>query len=251
MNPVASSLVILACVFGSVLLGILVRRLLPSDHLSSDSKDVVMSGMGLVATTVALVLGLLVASAKNFYDTQTTEMTQFAANVVLLDRLLAHYGAEAAEARAVLRSSLILQVDQIWSTKTADQGYSLLATQGSESIVDKIQALSPKDDRQRSLQSEALNKAIQVGQTRLLVFEQKQAPVPKLLLVMLVFWLIAIFFSFGLFAPPNFTVLASLFVSAAAVSGAIFLILEMYSPYSGIIQVSDAPLRAALAQLGR
>jgi hypothetical protein len=93
--------------------------------------------------------------------------------------------------------------------------------------------------------------AIQVGQTRLLVFEQRRVPVPKLLLVMLVFWLIALFFSFGLFAPPNLTVLASLFVTAAAVSGAIFLILEMYSPYTGLIRVSDAPLRAALLQLGR
>jgi hypothetical protein len=54
----------------------------------------------LVATTVALVLGLLVASAKSFYDTQTSEVTQLSTNVLLLDRLMAHYGPEATEARA-------------------------------------------------------------------------------------------------------------------------------------------------------
>jgi hypothetical protein len=208
-----------------------------------------MGGVGLVAATLALVLGLLVASAKGCYDTQTAEVTQFAANVVVLDRLLGHYGAETAEARAVLRSSLILQTDQIWSGDAPSKDYSLLAAPTSESIVDEIQALSPKDDRQRSLQSQALEMAIKVGQTRLLVFEQRRVPVPTLLLLTLVFWLIVLFFSFGLFAPKNFTVLASLFVTAAAVSGAIFLILEMYSPYSGLIRVSDAPLRAALEPL--
>ena len=71
------------------------------------------------------------------------------------------------------------------------------------------------------------------------------------LLVVLVLWLTVIFISFGLFAPSNATVVASLFVSALSVSGAIFLILEMYTPYSGVIAVSSAPLRAALAQLGQ
>ena len=71
------------------------------------------------------------------------------------------------------------------------------------------------------------------------------------LLVVLVLWLTVIFISFGLFAPINATVLSSLFVSALSVSGAVFLILEMYAPYSGLIQISNAPLRAALAQLGQ
>jgi hypothetical protein len=70
-------------------------------------------------------------------------------------------------------------------------------------------------------------------------------------LVVLTFWVTALFVSFGLFAPFNTTTIASLFVSALSVSGAIFLILEMYTPYAGLIQISSAPLRAALAQLGQ
>jgi hypothetical protein len=89
-----------------------------------------------------------------------------------------------------------------------------------------------------------------IGETRWLMYEQAAATVSVPLLVVLVFWLAALFFSFGLFAPVNATVIVSFFVSALSVSAAIFLIVEMYSPYSGLIQISSAPLRAALAHLG-
>jgi len=89
------------------MLGVLLQRLLPDRHLTAESKDVVRLAMGLVATTLALVLGLLIASAKNFYDIQTTEVTQLAANVLLLDRMLSHYGGEAGEARATLQKTVI------------------------------------------------------------------------------------------------------------------------------------------------
>ena len=105
MSPFLFSLIVFACVFIGGMLGLLVGPRLPTQHASSDSKDVVRLGMGLVATTVALVLGLLVASAKSFYDTQNNEVTQLAANLVLLDRVLAHYGPEAADARASLRAT--------------------------------------------------------------------------------------------------------------------------------------------------
>jgi len=231
------------------MLGVLLQRLLPDRHLTAESKDVVRLAMGLVATTLALVLGLLIASAKNFYDIQTTEVTQLAANVLLLDRVLSHYGGEAGEARAALQKTVSSEIE-FWRRDEAAES-SQLATRSGEITLDKIQALSPKDDRQRSLQGQAVSLAIQIGQTRMLLYEQRQIPVPKPLLVMLIFWLIALFASFGLFAPRTLTVQVTLLIAAAAVCGAIFLILEMYHPYGGWIQLSDAPLRAALAQLGQ
>ena len=105
MTPFLSSLLVFACVFIGGMPGLYVGPMLPSQDVSSESRDVVRLVMGLVATTVALVLGLLVASAKSFYDTQNNEMTQLAANVVLLDRVLAHYGPEATDTRASLRAS--------------------------------------------------------------------------------------------------------------------------------------------------
>lgn len=206
--------------------------------------------MGLVGTMVALVLGLLIASAKSFYDTQSAEITQLSATAVLLDRILVHYGPETKEARGALRSTVVRILDLTWPHGASDKTHSGPNVR-SEAVLDKIQELSPTNDNQRSLKTQALGLTIQMGQARWLIFEQNTTSVPMPLLVILVFWLIVLFISFGLFVHPNVTVLISLFVSALAVSGAVLLILEMYSPYSGLIQVSSAPLRAALAQLGQ
>jgi hypothetical protein len=251
MNPINVSLLVFACAFGSALLGMLVKRLLPAHHVSSDSKDVVRVAMGMVATTVALVLGLLVYSAKSFYDTQTAEVTQLAANVVLLDRVLAHYGTESADIRAELQNSIQRHLEILWPEHASRNSNAQFATPGGEAILDKIHALTPKDDKQRTLQAQALTLALQIGQTRLLMLTQRSVPVPKLLLVMLVFWMMALFLSFGLFAPANLTVVVSLLVAAVAVCGAVFLMVEMYYPYGGLIQVSPAPLISALTQMGR
>jgi hypothetical protein len=251
MNPFATSLLVFVCAFGGAMLGMFIRRLLPEHDLGPESKEVVRAGMGLVATTVALVLGLLVFSAKSFFDSQTTEVTQIAANVVLLDRILAHYGPESADARAELQRSVSRLIDVLWSQDGSPSANIHLGTPTGEALLDKIQELSPKDERQRSLQSQALSLVLQTGQTRFLIYEQRIVPVPTLLLILLIFWLIALFISFGLFAPPNLIIVVSLSVASAAICGAVFLIVEMYYPYGGLIQVSPAPLRAAIAQLGR
>lgn len=251
MSAISASLLVFVCTFGGVLLGVYVRRLLPEEHLSSESKDVVKLGMGLVATTVALVLGLLIASAKGFYDTQVAEVTQLASNVVLLDRLLAHYGPESSEVRSVLRTATLKQVALLWSHDNSAATSVELGTQAGDPVLDHIEQLSPKDDRQRSLQAQAISLAIQLAQMRLLLLEQRRVPVPRTLLVVLIFWLFTLFVSFGLFAPFNITAMSSLFISAAAVSMAILLILEFYQPYSGLIQIPEAPVRAALAVLGK
>lgn len=137
----------------------------------------------------------------------------------------------------------------MWSKDGAPQ--SAPPSAGGEILYDKIQGLSPKDDTQRSLKSQALSMAVDIGKTRWLMYEQAMTSVSIPLLIVLVCWLTVIFISFGLFAPFNATVVSSLFVSALSVSGAIFLILEMYTPYTGLIQISSAPLRAALVNLGR
>jgi hypothetical protein len=242
MSSLIWGAVVFACIFGGGMLGMFVSPMLPDAHSSPNSRDVVRLGMGVVGTTVALVLGLLVGSAKNFYDTQNNEVTQLAANAVLLDRVLAHYGPDAADTRAALRTTVARWLENLEPGSSVGR---------SEALFDKIQALSSTNAAQTSLKAQASSLAIQLGQTRWLMFEQKTVPFPKLLLFMLISWLTALFLSFGLFAPRNFTVKAGLLISALAVSGAIFLILDMYQPYGGLTQVSDAPLRAATAQLGQ
>ncbi len=250
MSSIALALITFAVVFGGALLGIALRAVLPQNELNADSKDVVKLGVGLIATMAALVLGLLIASAKSSFDTQNSELTEMASRVVLLDRVLAHYGPETKEARDELRNSVVRSFNWISSKDTAGASQFEPSASG-EVLYDKIQGLSPKDDVQRSIQAQALSILVGLGQTRWLIAEQRISSVSTPLLLVLIFWLIIIFVSFGLFAPRNATVLVSLLVSALSVSGAIFLILEMYSPYAGLIRVSSAPLRAALTHLGQ
>jgi hypothetical protein len=251
MSSITVSLIVFACVFGGALLGLLLHASLPPHHLGNDSKDIVKLGMGLVGTMAALVLGLLVASAKGSYDAQSAELTHMAANIALLDRGLALYGPETKDTRALLRGAVSRILDQMWSKDGTSASAQAPTSAAGEILYEKIQGLSPKNDTQRSLQSQALSIAVDIAKTRWLMYAQQAISVSMPLLVVLVLWLTLIFISFGLFAPANATVVASLFVSALSVSGAIFLILEMYGPYSGLIQISNAPLRAALAQLGQ
>jgi len=251
MSSIASSAIVFACVFGGAMLGMFLRRVLPEHHLSSDSKDVVRIGMGLVVTLSALVLGLLISSAKSAYDAQSNELTEMSAKVVLLDRVLAHYGPEAKEAREVLRRAVVGLLDRMASTGGAASPQSVAPSAGAEVLYDYVHELSPKDDLQRSSKAEAVSIVLGLGQTRWLQYAQETNSVSKPLLVILVYWLTVIFISFGLFAPRHGTAIISLVLSALAVSGAIFLILELYSPYAGIMRVSTAPLRAAIMQLGK
>jgi len=254
MSAWAVASIVFACVYGGAILGMLLRRSLPEHHLDERSKDVVRLGMGLIATMTALVLGLLVASAKGAYDEQASGLDHIAANLVLLDSQLAQYGPQAQDARDALRLTVADAVERIWPSSEAQA--STLAAPGARAqgrtLYSKIQELSPENDMQRRLQSAALQGAMELGQARwLLVAQSQSSSVPTPFLVILVFWLAILFVSFGLFAPANTTVLSTLFLCAVSVAGAIFLVLELANPYQGLLRVSSAPLRSALALLGQ
>lgn len=251
MNSITVSLIVFACVFGGAGCGIFLRRALPQNHLSPDSNSAVSKGMGLVVTMAALVLGLLVSSAKTFFDSQNAELTEMSAKIVLMDRMLARYGPETKEVRSVLRATVAQSIDRIWPRERAQTPTLIAPLIGPESLITTMQALTPKDDSQRFLQAQALSIGAGLIQTRWLMYEQGTVSVSGPMLAILVFWLTAIFVSFGLFAPPNATTIAALFVAGLSVSGAIFLILDMYAPFGGLIEISSAPLRAALAHLGQ
>jgi hypothetical protein len=251
MSSITTGLIVFAFVFGGSLIGMALRAVVPRNHLDENSKEVVKLGMGLVGTMAALVLGLLVASAKGTYDAQSTELTQVSASVVVFDRILAHYGPETKEARETLRKGVIRGLDRLASNDSGRASQMEPASSANEPLYEELQALSPKDDNQRTLKSLALSMAMSFGLTRWLMYEQQTVAVSKPLVVIMIFWLTIVFVSWGLFAPSNGTVVATFFVAALSVSGAVFLILEMYNPYGGLIRISSAPLQAALAHLGQ
>ncbi len=254
MSPLTISCIVFACIVGGTLLGMFLQGRLPEHHLSSESKDVVKLGMGLIGTMTALVLGLLIASAKGSFDTQRNGLAQLAGNVVFLDRTLARYGTETKDAREMLRASVADMIHRTWPGEDTQSGHTEppSGTEGRyEGMFDKIGELSPKNDTQRALQAEAMKTATDMAQARWLLFAQKGSSIPTPFLVVMVCWLVLILFSFSLFAPRNATVFVTLLICAVTVSSAIFLILELDQPFGGIIQLSSAPLHNALAQLGR
>ena len=251
VGSIATSCIVFACVFGGALLGMAFRSFLPEHHLDVDSKNIVNLGMALIGTMSALLLGLLIASAKGSYDAQRGELLQMSADIVQLDRLLARYGPQTTETRAVLRRAVAL-INQSWSEDTSRSERLDSPTLKAEitNFYESIQGLSPRNDFERSLQSQALQTAVEIARTRSILLEQVGSSIPTPFLIVVVFWLSVIFTSFGLFAPRNATVVVTLFVCAVSVSAAIFLIIELDSPFSGLLQISNAPLQEALAHLG-
>jgi hypothetical protein len=252
MLPLEIALLVFACVFGGALVGMFSSAALPEHHLSKDSVDSIKMGMGLVATMTALVLGLVTASAKSAFDSQAASVEQTASDILALDRVLASYGPETQEIRESIKRVLASRMTQIWpedGSGSRRDAPEALAT--AEGIQRSLLALSPKGDAQSWLKSRALDLASDVLQTRWRSLASGSNVVQTPFLVVVVSWLTVIFWSFGLVAPRNATVIAVLLVCALSVSASIFLILEMGNPYEGLMRVSSAPLKFTLDHLGK
>ena len=206
--------------------------------------------MGLVATMAALVLGLLIAAAKDKYDKEAAGVTQMAAKVIFLDRLLATYGPESKEVRDLLKQSVARVADHMWPGSAAKESQLDPALRASR-FIPRFKALSPKNEFQTTLKSQAQSAAFDLGQMRWQEFEQANSSISMPLLYILTFWLAILFISFGMYAPSNGTVLIALLMAALAVSVAIFLMMELNTPFSGILQIPRASFDDALGHLGQ
>jgi hypothetical protein len=244
VTTILTALGVFACVFGGALLGMTLRNLLPEHHRGAESKELIRLTMALIGTLSALVLGLLVASAKGNYDAKRDQLTGASANIVLLDRVLSHFGPEAQPVRASLKRAVAAAVEEIWR----EGGRS---SARFEDVYALVSELVPQNDAQRAVLSQANNLLLELGRSRWLLFARSGSAISTPLLVMVVFWLTINFISFGLFASRNPTVMVALFVGAFSVAGAVYLILEMDSPFSGLLRLSEEPMRAVIEQLGR
>lgn len=253
MSSIVIAGIVFASAFAGAVMGMFLQRVLPESHLRPESKEVIKLGTGLIATMAALILGLLVGAAKTSFDNQRSGFQQLALNVVLLDRTLAHYGPDAAQARAQLRSSVTAMIDSMWptdSSRSPGRDDSRLTASGG-ALYDAVRGLTPRDDSQRWLQTQALQTSLDLARSRWQLGKQDEGSLPLAFLVVLAFWLCVLFASFGLFSPQNVTVIAVLFICAASVAGAVFLIVDLDQPFDGLIQVSSGSLRDALANLGK
>ena len=251
MSYLLISLLVFALIFGGALVGMIVRPLLSEQHLNSDSRDAVKMATGLIGTLTALVLGLLIASAKSSFDQKTNQVRQLTSTIILLDGLLAQYGPEGTPLRNLLRQSIQPLARRIWLEEEIPAGKvaRFESTAESSAFENELERLSPNSDAQRSLQSRAIQAFTEGAQIRLQLFTQTGGSIPVPFLIILVFWLSAIFASFTLFARANLVVMASLLVCALSFSCAIFLILELNNPFTGLMGISSETLRSALLPL--
>ena len=252
MSPVSSvavAAIVFAFTFGSGLVGLYLHERVPQHHRESDSRDVVKLVMGLIATVAALVLGLLISSAHRSYEAQQAEVQQIAVHLFQLDRALERL--DAREARQLLRTIVKAEVDRASETGGIQKSIEspLEAQRAAAVMFERISSLRPADETQRFVQARALQLLGTLGDTRLLLSEQARGAISWPFLVVLVFWLAMLFVGFGLFARRNATLVAALLLGAASVAGAIFLILEMNRPYTGMMQISIEPIRYVLTRM--
>jgi hypothetical protein len=251
MKGIAIALVVYICFFGGALLGMLLSKRLPEHHLSDESKQVVQAATATVGTVAGLVLGLLVASATSSYNTQRSNVIELSARVALLDRLLAHYGPQAADARASLKSAAQASLAQIWPNDRWQAPADAFAPTSNEDLLDRLEDLTPRNDRQTSIKNMALGVALELGRMRWLMREELTKSVSLPLIVVLTFWFTAIFLGLGIFARRNATTVTALGLSALALTGAIYLMTEMYAPFQGLLQIPSTPLQNVIAILGK
>ena len=252
MNPTIAGLIVFACTFAGALFGFWLQPR-AKHHLDADSRDAVKTGIGLVATMTALILGLITASAKSSFDEVNLAVESGARDVLTLDRLLARYGPETRELREAFKDAVARRIDMVWpqgSSRPAQLDPSRLSSD-AEGLAERIRALTPRDESQRWLQARAGEAAEELLQARWLAFAGSEASVPGLFLVVMLFWLTITFVSYGLLATRNATVVTVLFVCAVSVGSALFLILEMDGPFHGLLSVSGDPLRFAYAHINQ
>jgi ABC-type antimicrobial peptide transport system permease subunit len=243
---------ILAFAFGFA--GLLLQKLLPETHSVERARDMIGAIVGLVSLLLALVLGTLIGSAYAFYATQKSELETFAARAVQLDLALAEFGPETAPARAMMKETLQGVRNMVWggAGKAAAPDLSVAEPLPHLRAQDEyVASLDPKTPAQRQFAANAAGDASAIEQTRLLISMQLASPISWPLVVIVVSWALILFCGFGLLSRINATTLAALAFGAFAVGSALFLILELTHPFTGVFRVPSGAYDQMLASLDR
>jgi hypothetical protein len=250
MSSTAAFLASFVSILIGAALGLLLKRTLPTP-LEAGSKQAIRLGAGFLSTLAALVIGLMIASAKNTYDSQNTNIRQLGANAVLVDQLLTQYGSDTKAARTLLREIIPSASSRIWQENASGKGdgSAFVVSDMAERFYNAVESLKTTNSKQTSLKSRITQITTEMGRTRLLVFTQGNDGIPLPFFVVLVFWLVVIFASFSLFAERSLIMVVSTLVLALSVSSALFLIVDLSHPFQGLMQISNHHLHVVLPKI--
>ena len=244
--PIGGMIVVV--LFGTAMAAMALSRMLPQHHLTQETQNVVTVSVAVVGTLAALVLGLLISTSNASFSLKQQGITQASADLIQLDRVLRRYGPEAVSLRTTLRQYAAARLQNVFPD---DPNRHVDLTNGAsaselEDIQDGVLLLTASGERQSWLRAQALQLTNALLATRWQVAEEDTNHTPAILQMLVLFWFVVIFASFGLFAPRNLTVVAMIFLCALAVGSAIRMTAELQTPFDGLIRVSSAPLRQAL-----
>ena len=254
MNIVIIGVLIFVLTFGAGVAGLAVQKRLPAQHKNDSARGVVGQVAGLISLLLALVLGTLVGVSFAYFSTQRTELETFSAQVLRFDQALKQFGPEAQPIRDGLKDYIGKGYQLFWGGGDADP--SALTVEGplagSYRMMAALAKLDAKTDAQKAALATANSYLSQMEQSRLLMSLQVASPpVSWALVAVLMFWTIALFFGIGLFAESNAVVLSALGFGAVSIAFAIFLIIELGMPYTGLFKVPPAALEQALQFMGK
>jgi hypothetical protein len=252
MDGIVVSLLVAACVFAGAFAGMQLSRLLPTRHMTTQTRDAVRLAIGMLSIVAALVLGLLTASAKRTFDDAEQNISSYATDIVLLNQTLVHFDAAAAPIRKSLLQYTENAVRTTWPDSAPAQKLPLEDKAAGEllrGIAYRILALPALTDDQRWVRTQALEISARLLHTRGLLLMKQHGTISPVLLVVLTAWITVIFAGYGLHAPRNAAVIVAFLVCSLSIGAAIFLILDMDGPFDGIVMASGDAMKSALAHL--
>jgi len=242
--------------FVAGLFGLGLQRLLPEPHTSDRSRDMIAAIVGLVSLLLALVLGVIIGSAYAFYSNQKTELETIAARALQLDIALAEFGPETKEARADLKAGMQRVHHMFWGENPIFDsdpaqlapGWTIESLKATDAA---IAALDPRTPLQKQAAAAAVVDAGFIQNNRLLIALQSKSPVSWPLVTVVVIWSILLFCGFGLLSRINATTVAALGFGGFAVGSALFLIIELSQPYTGLFRVPPGALEQCIEEMGK
>lgn len=249
MSAVAIAAIALGLILASIVAGLVLRALLPEEHLSGDSKEVIRLATALIGTMAAVVLALLFAATRGSFETTNGYVSRLTAGVIGLDQLLKEYGPEGMPLRRALRADVDFMTKSIWRYDDAGPMQPMRSVPPQQTVIYMLRELVPHNAVQSSLQARALQVTTDFEQVRLILFAQPPDSISKPFMIVLVLWLMFIFASFSMSGKANATLVIVLFICAFSAASAIYLILELGQPFDGLMQIPSDPLRLALEPL--
>jgi hypothetical protein len=252
LSPFIIGVIVFAVILAGAFGAWTASKYLSAHHLNDETKNHVTVSMAVVATLTALVLGLLISNANTSFVARSNEVISLSADILRVDQLLRYYGPETDPARESLRRYAEGKMADLFPENPRDVRIDNQKTYEQLARVEiLLLTLHPADSLHQWTIGQALTLTAKIGDTRWLLAEQEGQGTPVAFIALLVFWLILLFASFGIFAPHNFISALTLTLCALAVSGAVWMILELEHPFVGLLRISSVAMRHAVYVLSQ